>query len=77
MKRSKLECTGNCFNAAFYNDLIIHAMKCDNNTKSEANIVEDEMQKIFQSKKNHEHCNLCYENSTRSLWSAYQILKKL
>lgn len=72
-KVCKLNCTGNCFNTAFYINIIKEEMNFENN-KSEANIVEDELQKIVQSKKNNEHCDICYENSIRALWFAYQQL---
>jgi len=73
-----MNCTGNCFTTAFYIDLIKEALKDivqTENRISEANIVEDELQKITQSKKKHEHCYRCYENAERALWFAYQQLQ--
>ena len=72
-------CTGNCFNTQYYLNLIKEAMldavaaECN---ISEANIVENELQKIAQSKYTRHHCTICYERSTRCLWFAYEQLKE-
>ena len=73
-----MSCTGNCFTSAFYIDLIRDSLKDviqTENCISEEDIVEDILQKIARSKRKHEHCDRCYEESERALWFAYQQLR--